>query len=104
MSNTAPTHRVKELIDACPMNTMEAKKELARFSGLGLRTIQLYYSGDITNIKSDVAIKFLAFFNSKREEYLRKLQISDIIVDEATLSKNAIASNLGLVQKNDNLK
>lgn len=103
MSENVPNHRVKELIDECPMNTTECKKELSEFMGMNIRNIQWYYTGDIKNLKGDVAVKFLEFFNSKRHPDLDPLNFRDIYVSKISLTDDEIASEYGLVESNDNL-
>lgn len=96
MAKKTANHNVRQLIDKCPMSTTDTKKQLAKFSGLSLRAIQKYYSGDTVTLSIENAHLFLRFFNAHREEYLRKLQLHDIFIEHNVVDTDKIVSDLNL--------
>lgn len=93
-----PNHKFKELLDTCNGNTTSLKKEIAEYSGLSVRMIQLLYSGKQERLTSENALKFLKFFNDKRDDKLPPLTLNDIYVLRNGVDGNAFLNKINLTK------
>jgi len=101
MSMRKPNHRVKDLIDQCPRNTVDVKKELAIFIGLSIRTIDLYYTGKNTNLSRQRAVDFLKYFNKERLSGTKKIRLIDIYDVQEDVQTSEIMDALNLQSVNE---
>ena len=73
-------HRIEFLLNSLPVNTIEAKKDLAKETGVHIDTVNRWYGNPDVEISSNNLSKILAFFR----KFNPKMQYEDLFNNEDT--------------------
>jgi hypothetical protein len=79
-------HRIAELINAVPKNTIEVKKELADFIPADLDSVNRWYNNPEIKIQAEKLMRAHEYF----KQYWPKLLFEDLFNDESIISTEAL--------------